>query len=88
MRQSKIMQHEITTLKTITSVKNGYQIKVVIKQSSYRVLDETGLSYRYFLFKAKKIGSPFHNFKEKVKLGFRHDLQDIEAIINSYIAAF
>lgn len=82
------MEQETKTLKKMVSVKNGYNITVEVKQTSYRVLDEKGLSYCYFVFKAKKVNSPFHRFTEKVRLGFTHDLKEIEAIINSYIAAF
>ena len=82
------MEQETKTLKKMVSVKNGYNITVEVKQTSYRVLDEKGLSYCYFVFKAKKGNSPFHRFTEKVKLGFTRDLKEIEAIINSYIAAF
>lgn len=82
------MSKETKTLKKMVSAKNGYNIIVEVKQTSTIILDKKGLSYCYFVFKAKKVNSPFHKFTEKVKLGFAHDLKDIEAIINAYIAAF
>jgi len=82
------MEQETKTLKKMVSVKNGYNITVEVKQTSTMIMDKKGLSRCYFVFKAKKANSPFHRFTEKVNLGFTHDLKEIEAIINAYIAAF
>jgi hypothetical protein len=71
------------TLKTIITTKGNYYIKAVIKQTTSKHL----LTEQYILFTAKH-KTDIHNFKQKIKLGFAKELNEIEQYIEGFIKNF